>query len=332
MALIRGGGQVRLHVLIMSKITANLLYGIVWVLSLLPLPVLYLISDIVWFIMFVCPSLRYRKKIVRKNLELSFPENDRKWLRRTERRFYYQFLCQIMESLKTVSAGRRWVQRHMVFTGYESMVQETLKGRSHVCYIGHMGNWEWIPSLMYHFEDVDKFVGCQVYHKLENPVMEQFMLKLRSKFGTESIPMENVLRRLLEYKKEDKKYMIGMIADQVPLWWNVHYWTQFMNRKTPVFSGAERLSRKMDTYVWYIHVTRPRRGHYICDIQPMFEHTAELPEFTVTERYMRLLEDNIRESPELWLWTHNRWKRNWEGYQKWLANHPVIARSHSAEK
>ena len=313
----------------MARFFSTLLYYIVWVLSLLPMPVLYLFSDIIWLIMFICPPLRYRKKIVRKNLALSFPEKDRKWLNRTERRFYYQFLCQIMESFKTVSASRRWIERHMEFTGYEKTREELLKGRSHIGYMGHMGNWEMVPSMMYHFMDVENFYGCQVYHKLENPTMELFMLKLRGKYGTVSIPMEHVMRRLLECRNEGKTFIIGMIADQIPLWWNTHYWTEFFNRKTPVFTGAERLARKLDTEVWYWHITRKRRGHYRCDFQLMFDHTKDLPEFAVTERYMRLLEDNIKECPELWLWTHNRWKRNYEGYQKWLKEHHNADRRHN---
>lgn len=303
----------------MAKVIGYVLYGIVWVLSLLPLRLLYLLADIIWLIMFLCPPLRYRKSIVRKNLALSYPEKDSKWLRRTERRFYYQFACQIMESLKTVSAGKRWIERHIEFTGQDKLYDETLKGRSGIGYIGHIGNWEWIPSMNLFFIDMNDFVGGQVYHRLENNIMEFFMYKLRSKFGTVNIPMEQVMRRFLSYRNEGKKFFIGMISDQVPLWWNIHYWTQFMNRKTPVFTGAERLARKMDLEVWYLHMTRKRRGYYRCDIQLVYEHTKDLPEFAVTEKYMRLLEDNINECPELWLWTHNRWKRTWEGYQEWLS-------------
>ena len=310
----------------MAKFLSTLLYCIVWLFSLLPMPVHYLLADIIWLIMYICPPLRYRKKIVRDNLAKSFPEKDRKWLRRTERRFYYQFLCQIMESLKTVSASKRWIERHMEFSGVDNIREETLKGRSHIGYLGHVGNWELIPSMMYHFTDIENFMGCQVYHKLENPVMEDFMFKLRGKYGTESIPMEQVLRRLLEFRNSGKTYVIGMIADQVPLWWNTHYWTQFFNRKTPVFTGAERLARKLDTEVWYFKISRKSRGHYHCDFQLMFDHTKDLPEFAVTERYMRLLEDNIKECPELWLWTHNRWKRNFEEFSDWLKHHPSAGR------
>ena len=312
----------------MDRFLSTLLYWTVWVISLLPLPVLYLISDIAWLLMFICPPLRYRRKIVKKNLALSFPEKDAKWHRRTERRFYYQFACQLMESLKTVSARQRWIERHMEFTGAEKLRENVLNGQSQMCYMGHLGNWEWIPSLSRYFKQLDHFTGCQVYHKLENNIMELFMLKLRSKFGTESIPMEQVMRRLLEYRNNNTKFMIGMIADQVPLWWNIHYWTQFMNRKTPVFTGAERISRKMDTAVWYLHITRKRRGYYRCDLKLMYQHTKDLPEYAVTEQYMRLLEDNIRECPELWLWTHNRWKRTWEGYQNWLAKHRNSDKEH----
>jgi KDO2-lipid IV(A) lauroyltransferase len=311
----------------MAKILASVLYGLVWLLSLLPMPLLYLFSDIVWLIMFVFPPLRYRKSIVRKNLALSFPEKDKKWLCRTERRFYYQFACQLMEALKTVSAGKRWIMRHMEFTGQDKLVQETLNGRSGIGYLGHVGNWEWIPSMNLFFSDVDNFVGGQVYHRLENKTMELFMYRLRNRFGTESIPMEQVMRRFLTYRNEGRKFFIGMIADQVPMWWNIHYWTQFMNRNTPVFTGAERLARKLDLEVWYMHITRKRRGFYRCDLQLVFDHTKDLPEYAVTEKYMRLLEDNIRECPELWLWTHNRWKRTWEGYQNWLTKHPVAAGS-----
>ena len=310
----------------MSKILSYTLYGLVWVISLLPLPVLYLLSDIVWLLMFICPPLRYRKDIVRKNLALSFPDKDKKWINRTERRFYYQFACQIVEALKTVSAGKRWILRHMEFAGMDRLVEETRKGRSGIGYLGHVGNWEWIPAMNLFFTHVDDFVGGQVYHRLENPVMELFMYKLRNKFGTVSIPMEQVMRRFLGYRSEGKQFFIGMIADQVPLWWNIHYWTQFMNRETPVFTGAERLARKMDLEIWYMHITRKRRGYYRCEMQLVFEHTADLPEYAVTEKYMRLLEDNIRECPELWLWTHNRWKRTRKGYEEWLAKHPSADR------
>ena len=166
MALFRGRNQIQPHVLIMAKFLSTILYCIIWVISLLPLPVLYLFSDLAWLLMYICPPLRYRKNIVRNNLALSFPDKDKKWLRRTERRFYYQFACQLMESLKTVSASKRWINRHMEWTGYEKAVPISERGQSHICYMGHMGNWEWTPSLVTKYENIKNLQGCQVYHTL----------------------------------------------------------------------------------------------------------------------------------------------------------------------
>ena len=122
----------------MAKFLSSILFGIVWIFSLLPLPVLYLFSDIIWLLMYIFPPLRYRKSIVRNNLSLSFPDKSKRWLRRTERRFYYQFACQFVEALKTVSAGKRWILRHMEFTGMDKLVQETINGRSGIGYLGYL--------------------------------------------------------------------------------------------------------------------------------------------------------------------------------------------------
>lgn len=301
----------------MKKLLSDLLFALVWLISLLPMPVLYIVSDLIWLVMYICPPLRYRKKIVRTNLALSFPDKDKAWLRRTERRFYYQFTCQFMEFLKTASAGERWIKRHMEFKGIDQMKELVSNGQSQMCYMGHMGNWEWIPSMNIYFKDADNMVPCSVYHKLENEVMDRFILKLRGRYGSGCVSMEQIMRQLVKYKSQGKEFIVGMIADQVPMYPNIHYWTMFMNRNTPVFTGAERIARKMKVGVWYFWISRKSRGHYLCEMIPMFDDITDLPEYAITEKYMRMLQDNINESPELWLWTHNRWKRTWEGYKKW---------------
>lgn len=306
----------------MKKILSDILYALVWLISLLPMPVLYLVSDLTWLIMYICPPLRYRKKIVQTNLALSFPHKDKSWLRRTERRFYYQLACQIMEFIKMASASEKWIMRHMQFKGIEDLKEKVSKGQSQMCYMGHMGNWEWIPSLNIYFKDAHNMVASSVYHKLENDIIDQFILRLRGRYGAGLVSMEQVMRQLVKYKSQGKEFIVGMIADQVPLYPNIHYWTMFMNRNTPVFTGAERIACKMKVGVWYFKISRQRRGYYLCEMIPMFTDTTGLAEFEITEKYMRMLQDNINESPELWLWTHNRWKRTWEGYKKWYERQP----------
>jgi KDO2-lipid IV(A) lauroyltransferase len=185
-----------------------------------------------------------------------------------------------------------------------------------MAYMGHTGNWEWVSALPTQLNA--KYQVCQIYHVLENSVMNNVMLKIRGAYGAESISMERTLRQLLEYKNRGQQFIVGMIADQVPLMRNIHYWTQFMNQKTPVFTGAERIAKKLDLAVFYAEVIRTKRGRYECVLHLMYESTKDEPEHSVTERYNRMLENTINNNPAIWLWSHNRWKRTWEGYQKYL--------------
>lgn len=303
----------------MKKILTALTYSVIWLLSLLPLPLLYLLTDILYFLTLVLGPFKYRCKVVRKNLTESFPDKSPAEIKRIERQFYHHFFDLIAESVKNFSASPRWMSRHMEFRGLEQVSKVFEEGRSAVMYLGHLGNWEWISSMPMHGDPVN--VMCQVYHPLENKVMNSVFLKMRSRFGAESIPMATVLRQLLAYRDAGKNFIVGMIADQVPLWWNIHFWTDFLNHDTPVFSGTERIARKMDLAVFYGEVTRTRRGHYVCTARLMADHAAQTDEHQLTAEYFRLLEEGIRQQPAQWLWTHNRWKRDRAGYERWLQYH-----------
>ncbi|MCQ2084185.1 MAG: lysophospholipid acyltransferase family protein [Bacteroidaceae bacterium] len=303
----------------LTKTVTGILYGLIWLLSLLPLCFHYLISDIIWLIMFVCPPLRYRHKVVWKNLKGSFPEKTDKELHAIERRFYFQFLNLLFETFKTASMGSRWIKRHLRIEGAEYINSEFAKGRSMIMYLGHIGNWEWISSLPAYVTS-DKVECCQVYHPLQNGIVNDLMFRIRGQFGATSIPLKHVYRRLLEYRRDNRQFIVGLISDQAPLWWDMHYWGNFLNHRTSFLTGGEELARKMDLSVCYGHISLERRGHYVLRIVPMFDSTSNLDKGVVTDTYVRLLEDNIRESPFLWLWTHNRWKRTWDGYQSWLKN------------
>ena len=132
--------------------------------------------------------------------------------------------------------------------------------------------------------------------------------------GAESIPMAETLRKMVEYRREGKLWIVGFIADQVPLWNNIHLWLDFLHHDTPVFTGAERISRKFDSDVYYVDVRRERRGYYVARYELMAEHSSRVPESELTVSYFRLLEKSIRRQPAFYLWTHNRWKRTHEEY------------------
>lgn len=300
----------------LKKIAFGITYGAIWLFSLIPLCLMYLISDILVLLCFLIPPLRYRKKIVRKNLKASFPDKSKKELLKLEFNFYRYFFDMAFESTKACSMRAGWMKRHIKFINIDKLYEQFQTGRSVMAYMGHTGNWEWVSALPTQLNA--KYQVCQIYHVLENSVMNNVMLKIRGAYGAESIPMERTLRQLLEYKNRGQQFIVGMIADQVPLMRNIHYWTQFMNQKTPVFTGAERIAKKLDLAVFYAEVIRIKRGRYECVLHLMYESTKDEPEHSVTERYNRMLENTINNNPAIWLWSHNRWKRTWEGYQKYL--------------
>jgi KDO2-lipid IV(A) lauroyltransferase len=127
--------------------------------------------------------------------------------------------------------------------------------------------------------------------------------------------MKKTLRRILEIKRNGENVVVGFISDQKPKWNSIHHFSQFLNRETAVFTGTEVLAKKLGAMVYYAHVTRPRRGYYHCEFVPMTHTPADFKDFDLTDLYMKMLEDDIRTTPHLWLWTHKRWSRTKE---QWL--------------
>lgn len=318
---------------IIQRVAFRSLYGIVWLISLIPLRIMYVLSDIAFVLVYYIKPIRYRGKLVRKNLTESFPEKSLKEIRKIERKFYRGFFDSLFESLKSCSASDKWIMKHFEFPNINLINDYFDKDRSQLVYLGHMANWEWIVSLPNHIKDSRptpengnfvKNVCCQVYHPLENKEMDEVVLKLRNHYGATSIPMAKVFKQLLNYREEGRNFIIGMIADQVPTWNSIRYWTNLLNHpNTPVYTGVERISRSMDLVVWYGKTRRISRGHYTCTAIPIVEFGGETGEFELTERYTRMLEEDIREAPELWLWTHNRWKRDLAGFRKRYPNIPT---------
>ena len=297
----------------MDKILFWILYSFVYIISLLPLCILYLITDICWIFMVCFPFLRYRKKIVRKNLAASFPEKDKHLLRMTEIKFYHNLTNNIAEIVKMFSISNRMMRKRMQFTNTEeSVIKQFQAGRSVMVYIGHLGNWEWISSFPLWINRDHK---CHVYHTLKNKVFDRLMYKLRGRFGSENIEMRHTLRTIIERRNEGKVFTIGTISDQVPIWSDIRHWITFLNQNTPVLSGNERFARKFGMAVVYMDCTKVRRGHYRIECKLLSEDASNCPEYQLTDTYFKLLEENIKRKPELWLWSHNRWKRTWEQYQ-----------------
>ena len=288
----------------------KLVKGMLWLLSLLPFWMLYALSDFCY--LFV--SKLYRTKVVRKNLRSAFPEKSEKELKDIERKFYHQFCDNFVEDIKMLSMSKAEMMRRMTFSGLEEVKKRHEAGQQfHFLYLSHFGNWEWIASINYHLQSWGN--AAQIYHHIYNKVMNQLFLDIRGQYGGLNVEMKETFRRILQMKKEGKNYTVGFISDQQPKWRSIHHFVPFLNHDTAVFIGAEHIARKVDAFMMYGRMSRPKRGYYHLEIIPMEDHPATVPENTMTDWYFRLLEEDIRKHPEMWLWSHKRWSRTKE---EWL--------------
>lgn len=293
----------------MTKVS-KILFALFYPFSLLPLWVHYLFSDVIFFIVYYL--IRYRVKLVRKNLAESFPGKDQQEIRRIEKQFYHWFCDYFVETVKLLTISKEELKRRMVFKGIEQLDEMVERGQSCALYLGHYCNWEWVTSIPLWVTSQAK---CgQIYHVLENKDFDSLFLKLRQRMGAECIPMAETLRRLALYRQQGKPVIIGYISDQVPFWNNIHHWLDFLNHDTPVLTGTERLIRSAGHAVFYVDMKRPKRGYYEGEFVLMTQDPKQTKNFELTDAYFRMLEESINRAPQYYLWTHNRWKRTHEEY------------------
>lgn len=295
-----------------NKIGYNIVYTILYLHALLPLKVLYVLSDILYF--WVYYVVRYRLKVVRQNLKSSFPDKSEKELKTIEQQFYHHFCDYFVETIKLLHVSNEEIQERFVFNNVE-LVHDLMKdGNSGIMFLGHYGNWEWVPSLNLHFSQ-DTLLG-QIYRPLKNKIFDDIFLKIRSRFESVGIPKNDTLRAMINYKRQKDKILIGFMADQSPSPQNIHYWTNFLNHETGVYTGVERIAKKTNFFVTYLDIIKTGRGKYTANVKLITASPQEEPEFAITEKYIREMEETILRDPAYWLWTHKRWKHKRKDIQK----------------
>lgn len=277
------------------------------ILSRLPLPLLYFVADaLVYPLMY--HVVRYRRAVVAKNLRMSFPEKSAKQRRDLERQFYRRFASTIMEIIYGYRISDEEMRERFVFENVELVEELAHKNKGVFFMLGHLGNWEWIADIGKRYTDTS-IKEYNVYRQQKSPSADQAMLALRLKRGGGGcIEKKQLLRQLVAMRHADNPITIGLISDQKPSPRNAHVWTTFLNQETAFLDGGEVLARKFGYAVTYVHVESPKRGYYRARFEVITDNPAATNPTEITLAYARLLEQNILESPELWLWTHNRWK------------------------
>lgn len=263
----------------------------------------FVVENVVFFVLYYC--LRYRMKVVKENLRNSFPQKGNLELLRIRRKFY-RTLSEIF--VDTVSlAGVNSAKKMIRFPNAAEQSAATA-GRDWIAMMAHFGCWEY--GSFWGLCDPTQVIVA-VYHPLRNVVMEEFYQRLRQRHNTMTVAMHDCLRFYLRNREtgiDGKNIAIGLIADQNPPRRPDSHWFRFLNQDTLFFDGGEKLAVKCGLPVYFARMDRVRRGYYEMTFEQIYDGTEQVAEYEITERYVRRLEAMIEARPELWMWSHRRWK------------------------
>jgi KDO2-lipid IV(A) lauroyltransferase len=275
------------------------------ILSHLPLGFLYLIADLLGFL--VNYVLGYRREVVDQNLARAFPDRNKRELKHIRSKFYRHFFQVLVETVKGRTFTQAQWQKRVKVQGLEKIRGHLDRGQSVIMMTGHIANWEWSGSGTKAW--IDERVTV-LYKKISNKKFEQRMLAIRKKGGLNLVEKDSALRYLIKTKKIPQ--VIGMVSDQIPQIGSEKYWMSFLNQQTAFFKGAEKFSKAVHFPVYYADMRKTKRGNYQIEVREVYDGKSEFKEGQVIKKYAAMLEATIADRPADYLWSHRRWKYNLE--------------------
>lgn len=294
-----------------------LIHGFLYLLSLLPFPVIYLISDAVYFFMY--HVFGYRRPVVMANLKIAFPDKTEEELTKISKHFYHNLTDTFVEIIKLISMGDKTFNKRCMgdFSLIESLAKE---GKNIQLHTGHQFNWEFGSLLM--SKKITTIPTYAIYMPIGNKAMERLFLKIRQKFGTIFIKATEFREKREEIFK--KRFVFFLAADQNPGDPSVAYWQNYFNKPAPFITGPEVGGIKNNTAIVFVRSRIIKRGHYVLECTLCTENAASTSPGEITSAFRDFLEKIIREEPHNYLWTHRRWKwdykdeynANWIGHER----------------
>lgn len=287
----------------MTKIRFYLIYYFLILFAFLPFWAIYLLSDI-WFVL-VYYLIAYRKKIVLDNLRHAFPEKNETEIKAIARKFYIHFCDAMFESIKILHITKKAIDRRFVFKNIEIFDEIYSRDKSAVLVSAHQGNWEWMIGI----EEKIKQHFLAIYKPLNDQAMDALLKNLRTKFarGSQMVAMDDSFRVLLSEKQKNRKNVSWFLVDQSPPK-NYPFWTVFMHRETPFYTGPAKIARKFNSPVVFMEIKKLKRGFYEAEFSMLVEEPTQFTVEEIVDKYVRRIEAGIRKKPEHWLWSHRRWK------------------------
>lgn len=294
-----------------------IIYGFLFLLSLLPLRFLYILSDIIGFFLF--RVFGYRRKVIENNLAIAFPEKTEHERKTIARKFHRNFTDSFIETIKCLSVQKIFYDKHCKtdFSIFNELAGENKSCQMHAC---HQFNWEWISL---HWSIYMKQPLAVVYMPISSKPLDKLFYKLRTKYGSLFLPATDIKRSFIALSK--KTHCLALVADQKPASAGSSYWLNFFNKPTPFVTGPEKNARLKKCPVVFGRAFKTGRGKYDTSLTLACEDASLLKPGELTLMYRDYIEDAIRKQPEMYLWSHNRFKFEWkEEYRHlWIDTRPV---------
>ena len=278
------------------------LYPLLWLLSILPFSVLYLFSDFVYLIIYYI--IGYRKKTVRENIALALPHLSEKERLVIEKKSYQHMCDMFLEMIKTMSISESEMNKRFQFVNLEIYKELEKEGKSIALMCAHYASYEWVISI----NNKINFKGYAIYKRINNKYFDKLVRDIRSKFKANLITTKETIPTIRENFKNNVLGIYGFASDQSPKISSAFHWNTFMGIEVPVHTGAEMLAKKYDMNVVFLKVEKVKRGYYQAQFQTLSENTSEVLNYEITDQFLKLVEQQIHEAPEYYLWTHKRWK------------------------
>jgi len=287
----------------MKLVAFYIAYSIIWTITLLPFSILYLISDIFYFLLY--HVFAYRKKIVTENLQYAFPEKSAIERKTIEKAFYHHFCDSILESFKVLHLSKSQLNKRFVFLNIDVLNNYYKKNKNIVLVSGHYGNWEWMVGI----DALIKHKYLAIYKPLADKRFNELIKKMREKYAGkgELVAMNDSYKVILKHERKKQLFITWFLGDQSPPK-DYPLWIKFMNRETPFYSGPEKIARKFGHAVVFMNIMKVKRGHYEVEFTPLFDDPKNTVENEITLAHVKMLEDTIKNEPAYWLWSHRRWK------------------------
>ncbi len=284
------------------KLKSFLKFSPFYAISIAPLFILYGLSNTLFVLVYYIA--KYRRKVVRQNLANSFPEKSKQEIAQIERKFYKHFCDVFVEAIKILTLSKKEIQKRFVLKNPELLDHFFNEKKNIILYAAHQGNWEWLSFLPL----MTNYQTATFYQPLSNRYFDDLMRTIRTRFGAQCVKSNEGYRFIISMKQKSTLTLNCIIGDQSPAKNATKYWTQFLNQETAFLIGADRIAKKSNQVLVFPSLTKLKRGYYELDFETIEEFPKEKEDFHIIQTYASLLEKAILKSPELWLWSHNRWK------------------------